>query len=410
MDAQPIKQRFTSLLKAPARPGLMERLVANVLGQIKVGQLSVTFASGNQIDVRGTARPALRGEMRIHDNTALARILHRGATGLAEGYMAGQWSTPDLTGLMTLLAANQDAITIKLPGSRLPQIVERLRHYANRNSKRGSRRNISYHYDLGNDFYKLWLDDSMTYSAALFDADHRELGAAQYNKYANLARMTGIQSGDHVLEIGCGWGGFAEFAARELGCRVTGITLSREQLHYARERISRAGLQKRVDLQLIDYRDLSGQYDRIISIEMLEAVGEAWWPTYFSRVHKLLRPGGTAGIQVITIDNARFEDYRNGMDFIQKYIFPGGMLPSDKILKTHFKHARFDLVGQCDFGIDYGRTLAHWQDSFDNKLAAVKALGYDERFIRMWHFYLAYCQAGFNERLIDVSQYAIHKP
>ena len=411
MDAQTIKRRITAeSVPVTARRGITERLAAAALGQLKVGQLGVTFASGNRMHIRGHSRPELAGELHIHDSRALLRILHRGATGLAEGYMAEEWSTTDLTGLMTLLAANQDNINVKLPGERLPQIIDRIRHFANRNSRSGSRRNISYHYDLGNDFYRLWLDESMTYSAALFESDDQSLADAQLNKYANLARMTGIKPGDHVLEIGCGWGGFAEYAARHLDCRVTGVTLSREQLDYARARIAHAGLQARVDLHLIDYRDLGGEYDRIVSIEMLEAVGEAWWPTYFSRLRNLLKPGGTAGIQVITIDDTRFESYRRGMDFIQKYIFPGGMLPSDKLLKAHFDSAGFRFVSQCDFGNDYARTLAAWESAFDANLPAVAALGYDERFVRMWHFYLAYCQAGFHEGQIDVSQYVIQKP
>jgi cyclopropane-fatty-acyl-phospholipid synthase len=279
----------------------------------------------------------------------------------------------------------------------------------NANTRSGSRRNIEAHYDLGNDFYALWLDETMSYSAGRYDAGAVTLAEAQRDKYAALARMMDLRPEHHVLEIGCGWGGFAEYAAREIGCRVTGLTISPAQLDFARKRIERAGLSDKVDLQLLDYRDARGSYDRIASIEMFEAVGEAYWPTYFAQVRDLLKPGGKAGLQIISIRDDLFDSYRRRADFIQRYIFPGGMLPSPS--RFEIEAAREDLAQEAveDLSADYARTLRQWRDRFEAAEPAVSALGFDQRFIRMWRFYLAYCEAGFATGRTAVSQIVLSR-
>lgn len=388
----------------------VENLFARVMGHISVGQLIVTFPSGTRHSFIGrlTAGEDLpAGEMHIREWSAVSRALRHGTIGLAEGFMVGEWTSPDLTDLLRVLAANMDQLEARLKRAPLRKMRERLGHWFNRNSRSGSRRNIQYHYDLGNDFYALWLDPSMTYSAALFDRAEATLEQAQNAKYAALAAAVGIRKGDHVLEIGCGWGGFAEYAVKELGCYLTGVTLSKEQLAFAKQRMRRLGLDGRTDLRLCDYRDLTGSFDHIVSIEMLEAVGEDYWPTYFEQVRRLLKPGGKAGIQVITIENDRFNRYRRGVDFIQKYIFPGGMLPSDKVLQQIITDNSLAVQTRHDFGLDYAQTLQLWHRNYAAKAADVRALGYDERFDRMWRFYLGYCEAGFRQKTIDVSQYVI---
>lgn len=396
------------------QPGMkvapLERMFSAVMGHLSEGQLIVKFPSGTVRTFSGN-QPGLAagliGEMHIHSWAAISRALKGGTMGLAEGFMDGAWSSPDLTNLLRVLAANMDRLEARLKRAFLPKVWARFGHWINRNNKAGSRRNISFHYDLGNEFYSLWLDPTMTYSAALFDGQPRSLEEAQKAKYKALADAVGIKAGDHILEIGCGWGGFAEYAARDLGCRITGVTLSKEQLAFAKARLAKAGVSDRTDLRLCDYRDLDGQFDHIVSIEMLEAVGEQFWPTYFAKVKSLLKPGGRAGIQVITIDNSRFDAYRRSVDFIQKYIFPGGMLPSDAVLKNHFKTNRLSLHSQLDFGIDYGETLKLWHESYAAHWPTIKSMDYDEKFDRMWRFYLSYCEAGFRQKTIDVSQYVI---
>ncbi|MBO6504009.1 MAG: class I SAM-dependent methyltransferase [Kordiimonadaceae bacterium] len=388
----------------------LEKMFSAIMDNLSEGQLIVKFPSGAVRTFTGS-QPGLAagliGEMHIHRWSAISRALKGGTMGLAESYMDAAWSSPDLTNLLRVLAANMDRLEARLKRSFLPRVWERIGHWINRNNKAGSRRNISFHYDLGNDFYSLWLDPSMTYSAALFDGTLRTLEDAQKAKYKAIAEAVGIQSGDHVLEIGCGWGGFAEYAAGELGCKITGVTLSKEQLTFAKARLAKAGLNDKTDLRLCDYRDLDGEFNHIVSIEMLEAVGEQFWPTYFEKLKSLLKPGGKAGIQVITIDNARFDGYRRGVDYIQKYIFPGGMLPSDSVLKKLFDDNGLSLKNQLDFGVDYGETLKRWHESYAAHWPTIQGMGYDEKFDRMWRFYLSYCEAGFRQKTIDVSQYVV---
>jgi cyclopropane-fatty-acyl-phospholipid synthase len=296
-----------------------------------------------------------------------------------------------------------------LSGRPLARFWQIVRHVLNRNTKAGSRKNIHAHYDLGNRFYSAWLDGSMTYSAAIYEPGDNDLAAAQERKYRALADKIAARPGHHILEIGCGWGGFAEFAAREIGCKVTGLTISKEQFDFATERMARAGLSDKVTIKLLDYRDETGQYDAIASIEMFEAVGESYWPTYFQQLRDRLKPGGRAGLQVITIREDSFPFYKREIDFIRAYIFPGGMLPTP----THMRDlgAKFGLpmVGERIFGQDYARTLADWRDRFRAAWPDLTPLGFDERFRRMWEYYLAYCEAGFRSGNIDVRQMVFSK-
>ncbi|MGD8206790.1 MAG: cyclopropane-fatty-acyl-phospholipid synthase family protein, partial [Thiohalocapsa sp.] len=351
------------------------------------------------------------GEIRLHRPWELARrIATRGHVGLGEAYMAGDWDSPDLTALILLLAVNQQAFARVLEGSWLQRILSLLRHRRRANSPAGSRRNIAYHYDLGNAFYRLWLDPSMTYSSGVFEGDAEDLEQSQRNKYHRLLAMLEARPGQHLLEIGCGWGAFARQAAAQ-GLRVTGITLSTEQLAWAREAIDGTTLAERIELRLEDYRDSGGLYDHVVSIEMFEAVGEAYWPVYMDRIRSRLRPGGRAALQVITIDASMFDDYKASPDFIQQYIFPGGMLPTVERFDRAAADAGLAIVARSFHAADYARTLAAWRARFEARLDEVRALGYDERFIRMWRYYLSYCEAGFLDERINVMQVALaHDP
>jgi cyclopropane-fatty-acyl-phospholipid synthase len=340
-------------------------------------------------------------------------VIKSGDIGFAESFMDGQFTTEDLAKLLTLLNANRQAIDAALYGSWWGGLLYRIKHLFNRNTRAKARDNIQVHYDLGNDFYQLWLDPGMTYSAALFEGDpSRTLTQAQQAKITRMFEQMHVGPGAKILEIGFGWGGVAEYAARQ-GVHVTGLTLSQEQLAYACERLVQAGLADQAELKLQDYRDEGKErvahYDAIVSVEMFEAVGEQYWDTYFECVARNLKPGGYASIQTIVIDEALFARYRNGTDFIQQYIFPGGMLPSQERFEAHAMRAGLNVVNKLKFGEDYARTLAAWRHAFMANQAAVKAQGFDDRFIRMWEFYLAYCEAGFNTRSTDVVQYTLRK-
>ncbi|MEO0498304.1 MAG: cyclopropane-fatty-acyl-phospholipid synthase family protein, partial [Pseudomonadota bacterium] len=286
----------------------------------------------------------------------------------------------------------------------LGRLVGQIRHWLNRNTKSGSKRNISAHYDLGNEFYKLWLDDTMTYSSALYDAQALSLEEAQNNKYRKLAKSLNLTPDSEVLEVGCGWGGFAELAAKEFGSKLKCLTISQEQYDYARERVHKAGLAERVDIVFQDYRDETGRYDAIASIEMIEAVGESFWPSYFGKISNSLRAGGKAGIQAICINEVDFEDYRKGPDFIQRYIFPGGMLLSPNTMVEQGQLAGLNIVDQLIFPQDYAETLKIWRGRFLNAWPKIETMGFDDRFKRIWEFYLFYCEAGFRAETIDVRQ------
>lgn len=374
------------------------------------GRLTLVLPDGTSRQLTGRS-PGHAAVLVIRDPRFAGRVLRSGDIGFAEGYMAGEWDTPDLAVLLETLVNNYDHIRRLFDGNPLMNAVHWLGHRLNRNSRRGARRNIHAHYDLGNAFYSAWLDPSMTYSAARFEQPGQALETAQRAKYAALARLMGLRAGHSVLEIGCGWGGFAEFAAREVGAVVTGVTISREQHDYARRRIFEAGLAERADIRLTDYRDVQGGFDRVASIEMFEAVGREYWPTYFRKVHEVLKPGGRAGLQIITIQDALFDEYDARTDFIQKYVFPGGSLPSEARIAPVIAEAGLKRAAVERFGRDYADTLAEWTRRFDAGWTGIRDKGeaFDDRFRRLWRFYLAYCEAGFRSGRTDVIQIALDR-
>ena len=385
------------------------RLVLFMLRKMRGPLLQVQLPDGTVHEFAGDDQATPPIVLRIVNMSFFKTIVRRGSLGFAEAYMTGDWRSPEIARLLCFFNQNMQMIKQEIDNKRIFSFINRLIHKWRPNSRAGAKRNIHAHYDLGNNFYSLWLDKSMTYSSALFKDSQTDLRAAQTEKYRALAEAIDLQADHHVLEIGCGWGGFAEFAAREIGCRVTGITISGEQLKFARTRIANAGLQDKVDFQFLDYRDVTQTYDRVVSIEMFEAVGEQYWATYFEQLHELLKPQGRAGLQIITIENSRFEAYRKSADFIQRYIFPGGMLPSPEKLYAAFDNAGLQLTGQKDFALDYARTLAAWRARFIAVWPEVEALGFDTRFRNMWEYYLAYCEAGFSTGSIDVSHFTLSK-
>lgn len=375
------------------------------------GRLTLVLPDGTNRQLCGQS-PGHAAVLVIRDPRFAARVLKSGDIGFAEGYMAGEWDTPDLAVLLETLVNNYDHIRRLFDGNLLMNAVNWLGHRLNRNSRGGSRRNIHAHYDLGNAFYAAWLDPSMTYSSARFEHPGQPLQEAQRAKYAALARLMDLKAGQSVLEIGCGWGGFAEFAAREIGAAVTGVTISREQHDYARRRMFEAGLAERADIRLLDYRDVQGRFDRVASIEMFEAVGREYWPAYFQKVHDVLKPGGRAGLQIITIQDDLFDEYDARTDFIQKYVFPGGSLPSEGRMAPSIEEAGLNRTAAERFGLDYAETLAEWMRRFDAAWTAIcqDDQAFDDRFRRLWRFYLAYCEAGFRSGRTDVIQIALCRP
>ncbi|MQX36915.1 class I SAM-dependent methyltransferase [Roseospira navarrensis] len=379
--------------------------------RLRRGRLTLIRPDGRR-RVYGGREPGPDATVLMRSPVTARRLLLGGAVGFGQSFVDGLWDTPDLESVLKLALVNNDHLSIARLGSKGGRLVHALRHRRNANTRAGSRRNIAYHYDLGNTFYGAWLDPSMTYSAALWARPDDSLTEAQANKYRRMCRDLDLKPGQHVLEIGCGWGGFAEVAAGEFGARVTGITLSREQLAYARARMQKAGLADRVAFEFIDYRDVQGRFDAIASIEMFEAVGEAHWPVYFDTLRERLKPGGRAALQVITIDESRFEDYRRGADFIQTYVFPGGMLPTKTHLRAGLTDAGLTVADERAFGPDYGRTLGLWRGAFEAAWPDILAsdTGFDERFRRLWLYYLGYCKAGFEHGSIDVVQVRADRP
>jgi cyclopropane-fatty-acyl-phospholipid synthase len=380
------------------------RLVLSVLIRLPKGSLRVHTPEGRDLFF-GDNAPGPAAEVRLKNWRLPARAVTGGSIGVAESYMDGDWDSPDMTTFLELFTVNvEEGEAVAGGSSLLLNLFQRVRHWLNENTRRGSRRNISAHYDLGNAFYSQWLDPTMTYSSALYSAGANDLETAQQAKYRALAKDTDIGPSDHVLEIGCGWGGFAEFAAKEIGCRVTGLTISREQHDFALRRIQHAGLADKVQIKFQDYRDETGIYDRIASIEMFEAVGQKYWTTYFETLRKCLRPGGTAGLQIITINDEGFKNYQKRPDFIQRYVFPGGMLPTPQILRALGQEHGLSFLRERVFPQDYARTLAEWRDRFWASWEKLLPLGFDERFKKLWEFYLHYCEAGFRAEFIDVRQ------
>jgi cyclopropane-fatty-acyl-phospholipid synthase len=382
----------------------------DVAGRLGEGRLDFVLPDGRHFRVEGKA-PGISAEVHVQNTDLFARLLREGDLGFCDAYLDGWWTTPDLQAFLDLMQRPVNNIVGDgFPGLGLVRAYERLRFWLQANSKRQAKKNISYHYDLGNDFYRLWLDETMTYSSGIFQNPQESLEAAQTRKYASMVDQIGAKAGDHVLEIGCGWGGFAEYAAKERGLRVTGLTISQAQHDFAVRRIAKAGLSDRVEIKLQDYRDERGSYDGIASIEMFEAVGERYWPVYFGSLRDRLKPGRNATLQIITVADARWQMYRRGVDFIQKYIFPGGMLPAPSVLRAEVERAGLRVKGSIEFGESYSLTLRRWHEMFNARWTDIRRMGFDERFKRMWEFYLTSCAGAFQGGNCDVTQITVTRP
>ena len=399
---------FALLRTAPAAA----RAVLHLLAGLRHGRLDVHLPDGTSSRFGAADAAGTHAAIRLLNWNVCAAALKSGDIGFAESYIAGDWTTPDLPALLKLLVANRDAVERAVYGHWWGRWLYRAKHLLNGNSRRGSRKNIHAHYDLGNPFYCLWLDETMNYSSAWFDGDMtRSLPTAQQAKVRRALAECALQPGQRLLEIGCGWGALAETAAREFGAQVTGVTLSAEQLAWGQERLAAAGLAGRTELRLQDYRDIDdAPFDAIASIEMFEAVGREYWPGFFATVRDKLKPGGRACIQSITIRDDLFERYANGTDFIQQYIFPGGLLPSPSQFRAHAQAAGLEVVNELAFGADYGETLRRWRERFLAQEASVRRIGFDRRFTRIWEFYLAYCEAAFAGGNTNVIQFTLRKP
>ena len=402
---------MTVLTTTQGQTGLPRYFAASfdVARRLDHGRLDFVLPDGRRFRAEG-ARPGPVAELEIHNPDTFARLIREGDLGFCDAYLEGWWSSPDLQAFMDLIHEDNDRVYDGYPGMGLLRAYEKLRFWWQSNSRTQAKKNISYHYDLGNDFYRLWLDDTMTYSSAMFLIGQESLEKAQLQKYDTLIDQMGARPGDHVLEIGCGWGGFAEYAAKERGLRVTGLTISQAQHDYAVQRIATAGLSDRVEIKMQDYRDERGTYDGIASIEMFEAVGEKYWPVYFDTLRERLKPGRHATLQIITVQDKRWQVYKRGVDFIQKYIFPGGMLPSPSVLRAEVERAGLRIKGSVEFGQSYSQTLRRWHDTFNDRWDEVAAMGFDDRFRRMWNFYLTSCAGSFKGGNCDVTQITVTRP
>jgi cyclopropane-fatty-acyl-phospholipid synthase len=378
----------------------------------EIGALQVVFPDGKSLTLTGK-QPGPTGTLLVKDFHFMQRVLASGDIGFCDGFREGEWDTPDLATLLEVLTLNSEKLGQLFTGNIVTQTINNILHALRKNTKKGSQRNIFEHYDLGNSFYDQWLDQTMTYSSALFDGErfreHKDLSAAQTAKYARLAELVDLQPGQHVLEIGCGWGGFAQYAAETVGAHVTGVTISRAQHDYAVERMARLGLSDKVQIKLMDYRDIQGQFDAVVSIEMFEAVGESYWGVYFDKLRDVLKQGGKAGLQIITIADEMFEDYKSRADFIQKYVFPGGMLPSAQKLVEQTHAAGLKLISNFGFGHDYAETLKQWGQRFEAAWKEGRIKGFDAQFRKLWLFYLAYCEAGFRTERTNVLQLQLQR-
>lgn len=392
--------------RVSGRMGLGTWLITRLLNNIHRGRLRITLPGGGTIEKSGTSE-GIDAILVLHNWRAIRRLFVNGDIGFAEGFIENDWSTPDLTALIRFAAQNRDAFTKSMRGSLPMRLINRLAHGLNANTRRGSRRNIEAHYDLGNEFYRQWLDPSMLYSSAIFDLMTPTLEAAQQRKLERIAEKLQLTGDKDVLEIGCGWGALAIHLATQHNANVTGITLSPSQLRWAENAAEKTDKADRIKLKLQDYRDVKGQFDNIVSVEMFEAVGEAYWPSYFGTLKRCLKPGGRAVLQIISIEENRFDTYRRKADFIQKYVFPGGFLPSDSALEKAVGQAGLKLTEKELFGQSYALTLAEWRQRFHARWQTISLLGFDERFRRMWEYYLCYCEAGFAEGTINVGLYTI---
>ncbi len=406
-----LHQQMEQTGTAPLIPSKIDQIwirgLIEMLQHIEVGQLSIVLPDGSHQAITGQTNHDLKATLEINNPAVARKFILGGTIGFAESYMAGDWDSPDLTSLLEIGARSNNDLSPRIQGNALFRLFKFVQHNFRANTKRGSRKNISYHYDLGNDFYAAWLDPSMTYSSALFTNPEQSLTDAQMVKFRQLANMLDLKPEHHVLEIGCGWGSFATFVAREYGCRVTGLTLSKEQLAYARNNARQTGLENLLEFRLQDYRDLQGTFDRIASIEMFEAVGKENWPVYFDVIKSHLKPNGRMALQTIVINDQHFQEYCQKADFIQSYIFPGGMLPSPSSFNLEVEKAGLQQCDSVMFGESYAKTLSIWQEKFQSAWPKLKRLGFDQRFKRMWEFYLAYCEAGFRAGTIDVGIYKL---
>jgi len=393
-----------------ARIPAAARTVLQLLQGMRHGSLTLHFPDGQMQRFGGEAAP--HATLHLHNWNAFGAALKSGDIGFAESFIDGDWTTPDLTALLRVLVQNRTEVEQAIFGSWWGQLAYRIKHWLNRNNRSNSKKNIHAHYDLGNAFYTRWLDPSMNYSSALFGGNlAQSLQQAQEAKVRRVLEQVGVQAGDRVLEIGCGWGALAEMATTGFGAHVTGVTLSTEQLAFAQERMQRLGVAEKADLRLQDYRDIQdASFDAVCSVEMIEAVGKEYWPTYFASVANLLKPGGRACIQSIVIDDALYARYINSTDFIQQYIFPGGCLPCPSVFRAQAQAAGLQVEEEHAFGLDYAETLKRWREAFLQHRDEVLTLGFDKRFMHIWEFYLCYCEAAFMEKNIDVVQYTLRKP
>lgn len=376
---------------------------------IQHGRLDIHLPDRRVFRIEGP-KPGPVAELYVHNADLFTRLIREGDLGFSDAYLDAWWSTPDLQAFMDFVHMGNETIYDGFPGMGLVRAFEQFRFWLQRNNKTQARKNIAYHYDLGNDFYSKWLDDTMTYSSALFETGQESTEKAQTQKYESLVDQMGAQPGDHILEIGCGWGGFAEYAAKERGLKVTGLTISKEQFKYAQQRIEKAGLSDQVEFKLQDYRDEKGTYDGIASIEMFEAVGERYWPVYFETVRERLKPGCHATLQIIMVADHRWKVYKRGVDFIQKHIFPGGMLPCPTVLRQQIESAGLAVTRSIEFGKSYDITLRRWHETFNEKWDQISELGFDDRFRRMWNYYLTSCASAFQSATCDVTQITVSRP
>jgi len=384
---------------------LTARMLRTLIPPPAAGTLRVITPAGERVDFIGRTS-GVDATIVIERWQAIWRLMRGGEVGFAEAFMDGDWTTPDLTRFLEWALLNETEAGA-FRGHIVTRLARRIAHGLRANTRRGSRRNIAAHYDLGNDFYRLWLDRGMSYSSGIYSTGRETLEEAQDAKLERVAALLEVKAGDRVLEIGCGWGGVLERLLTGQECRMTALTLSREQRAYAQERAARLGVADRADIRLQDYRDVAGQFDRIVSIEMMEAVGERYWPVYFDQLRACLKPGGTCVLQVITIAEDRFAGYRGSPDFIQSYVFPGGMLPTKSGVRESTRAAGLSLETEDSFGLSYARTLKDWRDRFSANTETIAALGLDARFRRMWEYYLCYCEAGFRGGAIDVSLFQL---
>lgn len=386
------------------------RVLNKFFNNIETGHIYITLPDGQTLHFQGTSNHDLKAEIVLLNYQPLLALFLKGELSFAECYLEGHWKCVNLENLFRFILENEQLLENGALGNLVTKTANRLRHLMNSNTRSGSRKNISFHYDLGNNFYRKWLDQTMTYSSALFEDEQDSLEVAQLNKYHSIAKMAELKTSDNVLEIGCGWGGFSEVAAREYCNTIHGVTLSTEQLAYAQDRYARNLISNKATASLTDYRDISGTYDKIVSIEMFEAVGHEHWSTYFNKIQDLLKPGGIALLQVILIEDSRFDSYRKNVDFIQKYIFPGGLLPGREALYTSVQSHGLTMEEELLFGQSYAKTCKIWQAKFQEKWSELQQLGFDRRFKKMWEYYLSYCEVGFEQGTIDVGLFKIRKP